>query len=99
MREGKTCMEPGDKRRTRGHQRSLGPDEISHAVGDLRIPLTVLHGYTQLLQRRIRQGRILEAYACLDGLASIEQAAQAMEAKLRSLDEMMQTRKHAPDES
>lgn len=92
-------MESGDKRRTRGHQRHLDPEEISHAIGDLRIPLTVMHGYTQLLQRRIRQGRILEAYACLEGLVSIEQAAQAMEAKLRRLDEMTQARKHAPDES
>lgn len=92
-------MEPGDKRRTRGHQRYLDPEEVNHAIGDLRVPLTVVHGYTQLLQRRIRQGRILEAYACLEGLVSIEQAAQAMEAKLRRLDEMTQARKHARDES
>lgn len=63
------------------------------------MPLTVMYGYSQLLQRRIRQGRILEAYACLDGLASIERAAQVMEEQLRMLDEMMHARKHARDES
>ena len=92
-------MESSDTRRANGRQSHLGADELNRAIGEFRMPLTVMYGYTQLLHRRIRQGRILEAYACLDGLASIERAAQVMEEQLRMLDEMMHARKHVRDKS
>lgn len=54
-------------------------------VNDVRKPLTVIHAYAQLLQRRIRQGSIGEE-EMLDRLARIEEASQRIEARLHELE-------------
>ena len=92
-------MEPNDKQRTKGHHRHLEDDEIDRALGELRGPLSVMYGYSQLLQRRINQGRIHEAYACLDGLAAIQRSARAMKASLMRIEATARARQSAQEDS
>jgi signal transduction histidine kinase len=92
-------MEHNDKQRAKGHHRNVEDDEIDRAFGELRVPLSVMYGYSQLLQRRINQGRIHEAYACLDGLAAIQRSARVMEANLMRIEAMARARQSAQEES
>ena len=92
-------MEPHDKQRAKGHHRPLEDDEIDRVLGELRVPLSVMYGYTQLLQRRINQGRIHEAYACLDGLAAIQRSARAMEASLMRIEATARARQSIKEDS
>lgn len=92
-------MEPIDKQRTGGNHHHLEDAELHRALGELRVPLSVMYGYTQLLQRRICQGRVHEAYACLNGLAAIQRSAKAMEANLARIETMARARQSTQEES
>lgn len=72
--------------------RGLDPEVITHA---LRGSLTAISVRTQLLTRRIQRGQIQGAQECLSGLATIEQAAWALETRLRALEELMDTQDRA----
>ena len=92
-------MEPIDKPHAGGHHRHLEDNELNRAIGELRVPLSIMYGYAQLLQRRIHQGRIHEAYACLEGLAAIQQSAKTMEANLARIEAMACKDRSAQEES
>ncbi len=62
------------------------PDALATLVGDLRVPLTVVLGRSQLLQRRIRTGRITNAYACMETLVLVDEAVRALNARLQRLE-------------
>lgn len=62
-------------------------DQVARAVDDLAAPLTTIHGYAQLLQRRIRARKAVNNDAMLEALSRIERAARSMEARLRELEE------------
>lgn len=49
----------------------------------IRTPLSVIYGYVQLLQRRLRRGEVLDQADLLRTLGYIDQAARAIEGRLR----------------
>ena len=69
-------------------------DEAEHdrALGDLRMPMTVILGQTQLLRRRIRQGKVRHTGECLETLARVEWSIRDMEVRLRALEEDCRSR-------
>lgn len=62
-------------------------NEVARAVDELAAPLTAIHGYAQLLQRRVRAGRTISDDNLLMTLGRIERAARSMEARLRQLED------------
>jgi signal transduction histidine kinase len=62
------------------------PDALSEAAADLRVSLTTILGRSQLLERRIRTGRITDVDACLDTLAMIDAAVGVMTSRLHRLE-------------
>ena len=62
-------------------------NEIGRAVNDLTPSITVIHGYAQLLQRRIRARGMPAEDDLLKALARIERAARAMDERLRRLED------------
>lgn len=62
-------------------------NEVTRAIDELAAPLTTIHGYAQLLQRRVRAGRTVSDENLLTTLGRIERAARTMEERLRQLEE------------
>lgn len=62
-------------------------NEVARAIDELAAPLTAIHGYAQLLQRRVRAGRTISDENLLITLGRIERAARTMEARLRQLED------------
>jgi hypothetical protein len=60
--------------------------DLTSALVTIRRPLTVLLGRSQLLQRRIRHGRITAVSACLPTLRQLDELVFAIEARLRTLE-------------
>ena len=56
---------------------------LDRFLNDLRAPLSVIHAYTQVLQRRILQRRVYDEQHLLARLAVIERSAKTIEARLR----------------
>lgn len=54
-------------------------------LANLRMPMTVILGRAQLLERRIRAGQIVDAETCLATLVEIEVPIRVMEARLRAV--------------
>ena len=84
-------IEPRDES-TRGGEESNDVITTSE-VESIANPLTVVHGYTELLQRRIRRGRTIDNEELLRVLGLMEEATRslragvvALVAKLRSRD-------------
>lgn len=76
-------MEQDDNRGALSH----ASNQVSRAINDLAAPLTTIHGYAQLLQRRIRTRGVPSSDELLLSLGRIEHAARAMEMRLRQLEE------------
>ncbi len=80
-------MGPGRRGPPQNNHNRLGGDELDWLLHDLRGPLTVVYGCTQLLQRDISHGRIHGLPHMIDRLNHIERAAKAIEARLRQLED------------
>jgi hypothetical protein len=52
----------------------------------LRVSMAVMLGRSQLLQRQILNGQVWDATACLETLATIDDAIRHMEAELREVE-------------
>lgn len=78
-------MAPGDNNTPRNHN-SLGENDADRLLGELRTPLTVICGYTQLLQRRLRRGGELRSDYLLARLAVIEQSTRDLEIRLQAVE-------------
>lgn len=66
-----------------GGRVSVSAEELNR----MAIPLTVVRGYVQLLQRRIRSGRFVNNDELLRTLTLMEEATRTIQAELRTLDE------------
>ena len=78
-------MGPGD-RNAPHNSHHLDGGTVDRLLDDLRIPLTVVSGYAQLLQRRLRQDEEPDAAYLLARLAAIEEYAGRIEARLRRFE-------------
>lgn len=78
-------MEPLESTPAAKRLHQMDVETLSRVLHDLKTPLTVMYGRSQLLERYILRGRILKPHKCLSGLAAIEQAIQRMEAMLKNL--------------
>ena len=65
---------------------SLDADGVDRLVDDLRMPLTAILGYSQLLQRRLRHGDAPDAAYLLARLAAIERSTQDIETRLQVVE-------------
>lgn len=78
-------MEPRDEPPTHGE---LNVDTYlvsAETLDRLAIPLAVIHGYVQLQQRRVHQGKMPNNDELLQTLVQMEDATQAMKAELQTL--------------
>lgn len=78
-------MEHRDYNGSNGQKRGHHVDAFEQVAQDIRTPLSVVYGHVQLLQRRLRQGRILDPDEILRSLNHIEGGARAIEKHLRIL--------------
>lgn len=66
---------------------ALDADAWHDMAAHLRVPLTVVLARSQLLQRRIRHGQVWDAAACMETLATIDDAVRQMETRLRDFED------------
>ena len=76
---------PGDHN-TPHNPHPLDGDTGDRLLEDLRKPLAVVSGYAQLLQRRLRQDEEPDATYLLARLATIEEYAARIEARLQKFE-------------
>lgn len=90
-------MDPENNKRANGQ----GSQDIvivtSGELQRLRIPLSVLHGYVQLLQRRLRQGYALDHDELIQTLGVMEEASRAIQTQLDVLSINADLRQGKPD--
>jgi predicted RNA-binding protein with EMAP domain len=70
---------------------SIAMTGIARTMEEVRLPLTILSARAQLLHRRIQQGGIVDPRACLEGLVSIQRAAQELEFMFMEIDQLLRT--------
>lgn len=68
-------MEP---RNTRPQERRVSDNVTAEDLERIANPLSVLHGYTQLLQRRLRRGQSIEDEELLRILNQVESASRSV---------------------
>ncbi len=78
-------MQPGDHNGP-DNRRPLSGDEIDGLLHDLRVPLSVIHGYAQLLEHHLQKGNTLESGYLLERLALVERACRAIDTRLQQVE-------------
>lgn len=79
-------MEPGHCN-TPHNPHGLDGDGVDRLVDDLRKPLTIIRGYSQLLQLWLRKGEVPDAAYLRTRLAAIERSTQEIETRLEAVEQ------------
>jgi len=79
-------MEPNKPAHANGHNLHQGRRVTPESLSRISTPLTVAHGYVQLVQRRLRTGTMVDQDDLLRTLDEVDTALQALRAELQVLD-------------